>query len=122
MQQGEQSKILSRDRLEEIRDAGGEELLEEVLFEYRSDLDRLPTAMAAAWRAGDGGELRRLAHGLKGASANLGAEALAAHCAAIERSAQAGGPYLEILVTDLTPQVEALLPHLAFYLDPSGSR
>ncbi|MBE7941552.1 MULTISPECIES: ATP-binding protein [Ramlibacter] len=61
--------------------------------------------LAAALQAGDASGARRMAHGLKGSSATLGAQQLAAQCARIEHAADP----LAIAVADWAAQAGAAL-------------
>lgn len=80
-------------RLEKLRDlqkATGRDLLTQVIDLYRTDtpqrLDRLRRALAG----GDAGEAERLAHSIKGSSANLGAPVVVALAAEIEKDVAGG--------------------------------
>ena len=71
-----------------------EEDLRLVLSVFRTDVQRLTAALAAAATAGDGIAFRRAAHGLAGAAGAVGAAGLEAAC----RAAMAGtGPLAEVL-------------------------
>jgi two-component system sensor histidine kinase/response regulator len=69
---------------------GDEELLAEATALFREDLPRQLEQLAAAQAAGDTAQLERVAHGIKGAAANMGAAATRAAAAATETSARAG--------------------------------
>ena len=61
-------------------------LLETFLAESERQFQRI----SVAWHANDLDDLRRSAHALKGSCSNIGAEALAAQCAALEIEARRG--------------------------------
>ena len=65
-------------------------LVREVIAAFLRDGPAQAKALAAARAAGDSAGVASLAHGLKGASANVGAVALHAICRAIESRAAAG--------------------------------
>jgi histidine phosphotransfer protein HptB len=70
-----------------------------LLQNYISDARRALANMDVALEAGDAGQLRRVAHSLKGSTANLGAKDLVFQLQEVERCAQNG---------DLTGAAEAL--------------
>lgn len=61
-----------------------------LLEAYLEDSQRQIQDVSDAWEAGDLERLRRGAHSLKGASANIGAAALAALCSHLEELAGGG--------------------------------
>jgi len=73
----EAPELLDLERLAEVRDALGEDF-EELLAAFLASTEQALEQMAAADRSENHEELRRLAHSLKSASANVGARALSA--------------------------------------------
>ena len=90
------------DYLLELRDAGGEDFLAEVIALFIEDARLRLRAVRAAAGGGDGEGLRRAAHSLKGSSANLGATQLAQLSAELEQRGGAGH------LTDIGPHVRRL--------------
>jgi len=66
------------------------DLLRELLGLFQSDLPPQLAAITAAVAAGDAGQLRAIAHSVKGAAANLGALQLTHLCAELEKLGRAG--------------------------------
>jgi CheY-like chemotaxis protein len=83
------SALLDHAHLTEMRAAAGAEFARLVERFAESSREQL-AAMQAARRRDDGARLRRAAHKLRGSAAALGAAALAARCADLERRARAG--------------------------------
>lgn len=83
------SERLDRDLLHEL-----EILMEDgfvsLLEAYLRDSETRIFEAFEAWEAGDLERLRRSAHSLKGSSSNIGAQALAEYCSALEASARDG--------------------------------
>jgi len=80
---------VDQERLEMLRELGkrtGEDLLAVLIHNYSEQALGTIQAMKDALRAGDLPQAGRLAHGLRGTSANLGASAFAALLEAFERS------------------------------------
>jgi HPt (histidine-containing phosphotransfer) domain-containing protein len=78
-----------------LRDLGGPEdpgFLKGLVDEFLAHADRSVDQLRSAADAGDAKRLADLAHALKGSAANLGARALSAHAAEIERAGKAGEP------------------------------
>ena len=69
---------------------GDREAVAEILAEYDADAPRQLAELREAVAAGDAERVRRLAHTLKGASANVGAEALRGAALRLEQAAAAG--------------------------------
>ena len=69
---------------------GDREAAAEVTAEYRADAPRQVAALRMALAAGNAALARRQAHTLKGASANVGAEAVRAVAHAVELAAAEG--------------------------------
>jgi HPt (histidine-containing phosphotransfer) domain-containing protein len=89
---GEESGVLDSERIAILKelDGGDGSLLSELAKEYESDALSQLEAMRVALDSTDAGGLERAAHCLKGASANLGATAVAAGCREIEQLARGG--------------------------------
>jgi PAS domain S-box-containing protein len=86
-------EVLDPDRLRELLDLepGDPSLLLRFIGRFGSTARGTLTSMREAHGAGTASELGRLAHGLKGSAANLGAHRLAAACRDIELLADEGG-------------------------------
>jgi HPt (histidine-containing phosphotransfer) domain-containing protein len=78
----ENIRTLSRD--------GGDALVNKVVAAYISDSPRQLAALRQAIKGGDADTLRRVAHSLKSASANVGASRVAALCRDLEQIGRAG--------------------------------
>lgn len=92
-------------RLRDLDPSGGNRLLERVVAAFGTSLDRLLPELARA-RQSDAIDLtvvRHVSHTLKSSSASLGALALSARCAEIERLARDGH------VAGLNEQLDAML-------------
>ncbi len=76
--------------LRRMRDAGMPEILEELIEAFTADAVPLMETMRNAIDVGDASQLRAAAHGLKGASANLGGVYLSSLCFELERLGKAG--------------------------------
>ena len=79
-------------RLRELDPDGRQGLLARVLAAYESSLRGMVDQLHAALDAGDAGAVAGLAHKLKSSSASVGALALAASCADVERRLRGGVP------------------------------
>jgi HPt (histidine-containing phosphotransfer) domain-containing protein len=79
-------------RLRELDPDGRQGLLARVLAAYESSLRGMIDQLHAALDAGDAGAVAGLAHKLKSSSASVGALALAASCADVERRLRGGVP------------------------------
>jgi HPt (histidine-containing phosphotransfer) domain-containing protein len=90
------------DRLRDLNEEGGPDLVVEVLTLFLDDAPARVEVVDATLAAGDAPGLERAAHGLKGAAANIGARRLVAVCHQLERLG-AGG-----LLPDAAPGVAAL--------------
>ena len=82
----ESSKIFDADRLDEIRQALGEERCGQLLSLLANECRERPDSLHANAEAGDHDRLRAEAHALKGAALNIGAIALGEAAAAVEHS------------------------------------
>ncbi len=83
--------------LQTLRDLFGEddEVIREILEAYVDDLQKRSDDLHAAANDRDRTRFGRIAHSLKGASANVGAVAFAGLCAVAEKKA-AGAPWSEL--------------------------
>jgi signal transduction histidine kinase/DNA-binding response OmpR family regulator len=95
--------LLDHAHLAEMRAAAGAEFAQLAARFAHSSREQL-AAMQAALRWEDGAALRQAAHKLRGSAAALGAAALAARCADIERRARAG----EALACGTLDELESL--------------
>ena len=100
--------VLDPERIAMLRelDGGDGTLLPAVADEYQADADAQLETMRAAVGAGDAATLQRAAHTLKGASANLGATAVAELSRRLEgqaRDGDVGGapPLLDAIAAEL---------------------
>jgi HPt (histidine-containing phosphotransfer) domain-containing protein len=82
---------------------GDEELSRLVIDEFLADIPRQIQALRIYLAAGDATGSARQAHSIKGASANVGGEALRAVALAAERAGQGGN--LDAIIT-LVPGIE----------------
>ena len=78
------------ERLERLGDASGEDLMAELTVLFLTDADTQVVGLRRALVERDGEAVGRLAHALRGASANLGATGLVRLCAAMETTSAAG--------------------------------
>jgi DNA-binding NarL/FixJ family response regulator/HPt (histidine-containing phosphotransfer) domain-containing protein len=76
------------DRLAELRDLGGPELVEELLSEFRIQVESDLRDINEAAKASDYQELMRLAHRLKGASTTVGMGKVTSLCSELELAAR----------------------------------
>ncbi|MBI5653114.1 MAG: response regulator, partial [Chloroflexi bacterium] len=83
---------LDRKILDELRDAASDapQIIEELLGLFQRNAPKLIADLRHAAETQDAEKLRRAAHALKSASANLGARALAALCQEMETAGRAG--------------------------------
>ena len=110
----ESMPILDDTSIAMLRDPelGGEpDFLVEVVDAFLDDAPPRLETIRSALASGDGEELGRAAHSLKGSSSNFGAARLQALCAEIERLARAGQPGA------LAPLVERLEGEYALVAD-----
>jgi HPt (histidine-containing phosphotransfer) domain-containing protein len=119
------SEVLNPERLESLRELcdGEDDLVVEIAALYLEELPEVVAGLGAAAAARDLGVTRDFAHKIKGASANVGADSLAALCGQIEVAAVAGSTEE---VDDLVAQLHALFPRvcdaLAAELPGAGPR
>jgi PAS domain S-box-containing protein len=93
---------------------GDRETAAEILAEYVADAPRQVGALREALAAGDADAARRHAHSLKGASANVGAEALRAAAYEVERGAASGDlDAARGLTARVEEELERLREHLS---------
>ena len=76
------------DRLAELRDLGGPELVEELLSEFRIQVESDLRDISEAAKSSDFQELMRLAHRLKGASTTVGMGKVTSLCSELEMAAR----------------------------------
>jgi CheY-like chemotaxis protein len=81
--------VVTREGLLAVSD-GDPTVLAEITGLFTTDGRALITALLEAIARGDAPECARLAHSLKGSSANVGAQRVASLCAALEKTAKAG--------------------------------
>ena len=88
------------------------EAVAEIVGEYVADAPRQLVRLREALAAGDTDQVRRLAHTLKGASANIGAEGARAAALALEQAAAGsfdqGGAPVEAVEAELQRLLEAV--------------
>jgi CheY-like chemotaxis protein/HPt (histidine-containing phosphotransfer) domain-containing protein len=76
--------------LENLRDLGGDDFLDEVIDAFLADAPELIDVLRRSLDAQSDGELRRAAHTLKSNGATLGAEGFAELCRTLEQRAKSG--------------------------------
>lgn len=99
-------------QMETLRGLFGDddEAIREILETYLDDLEKSREEVAASVTARDRKRTARLAHSMKGASANVGANGLSAICASLEhRSAEASWEELENLAVRVRDEAVAVL-------------
>ena len=105
--------ILDRAVVERLRQAGGSDLVRELLELFREEARTRLEAMQSGLSEGDGEKIRQAAHSLKGAAASLGARAVEKACTDLEQKGQAGtvaecGPVLTRLQSEFQQTCSAL--------------
>ncbi|MEM6573629.1 MAG: EAL domain-containing protein [Pseudomonadota bacterium] len=80
---------LQREALENLRQAGGETVVERVLGRFLAFLPEQMQLLGVAAANDDCGAMKDIAHSLKSSSANVGAEEFAAVCRTLEEAASA---------------------------------
>jgi CheY-like chemotaxis protein len=101
------------DRLARLGDAEGEDLLGQLATLFLADADVRMLALRQALAAADALGMSRSAHGLRGASANLGAVGLASLCATLEQRSDVGDlSDGEALLDTLQTELERVGPAL----------
>lgn len=102
-------------------DGGGLGVLRPAVAAFRKDLPARLSALRAAADGDDGPALAEAAHTLKGSAANIGAVAVAAVCAELERLGHAGmhdgGP---ALMSRLASELRRLEPELDKVVEVTG--
>ncbi len=78
------------DAIRALGGAGSQALVRKVILAFLDDAPSALARMHAAAQAQDAAELRRVAHGMKSASANVGAERLSRLCKALEAAGGSG--------------------------------
>ncbi len=95
LQQGSELPVLEQRALQVIRDLqqpGGPDVLRIAVQSYLAELDEIRGSLQQALEAGDGANVRSLAHRLKAGSADLGAARLAQWFTCLEKSPFAASP------------------------------
>ena len=82
--------LAALDNIRALSRAGGDALVQKVVAAFVGDTPRHLAALRQSLAAGDAEALRRIAHSLKSASANIGAARLAALCRDLEQCGRAG--------------------------------
>jgi len=108
------------ERLAELRDLGGAELVEELLAEFQIQVESDLRDLKEAAQASDFQELLRLAHRLKGASITVGMAAVTSLCTDLEIAAR-GQNHKRILslIERLRSEVETARPKPSSEADPA---
>jgi CheY-like chemotaxis protein len=88
--QGDPVDRAALDNIRALSRDAGDALVQKVINAYVGDTPRHLQALRQAVSTGDAGSLRRIAHGLKSASANIGAGCLAATCRDLEQLGRGG--------------------------------
>jgi PAS domain S-box-containing protein len=101
--------------------AGNSDMYQRLLGRFRDDQAESPARIRRALDDGDRATARRHAHTLKGLAGNIGAEALMASAAALERVLAGGGP-ADALVTDLERELAAVIEEIDGRHAPAGGR
>lgn len=102
---------------------GDAELAAELVGVFLEDLPRQLEALRSSLTAGDLAAAERQAHSVKGASANVGGEALRAAAFAIEKAGKAGDlEAMNALLPALQKAFEDLKTELEAFLDSGGGR
>lgn len=109
------------DMLCDLGAPGEPDPLAEILDVYEEDAAQVLERLEAAVAADDPEAIRRAAHRLKGASANVGARGLAARLAIVEQTSDRGAtPALRALVVEVREAFPATLAALRAY-EPNAS-
>jgi DNA-binding NarL/FixJ family response regulator len=108
------------ERLAELRDLGGTELVEELLAEFQIQVESDLRDLKEAAQSSDFQELLRLAHRLKGASITVGMTAVTSLCTDLEIAAR-GQNHKRILslIERLRSEVESARPKPSSATDPA---
>jgi CheY-like chemotaxis protein/HPt (histidine-containing phosphotransfer) domain-containing protein len=116
-----QRDVINRSALEKIRMLSrerGDALVQKVINAYVDDTPQQLSTLRHAIDGMDTGDVRRIAHTLKSASANVGAEALAALCKEMEHLGRADTTEgADSLLTNMEQEFEAVRDSLAALLE-----
>ncbi|HWW82189.1 MAG TPA: Hpt domain-containing protein [Vicinamibacterales bacterium] len=98
--------VLDRCVLDELREAAGDEMIDEVIHVFLEDAPMRLTALGAAVGDGIVEAVAREAHGLKGSALGVGASRMAQACEMLEHTARAGSledssPRLQLVTREL---------------------
>lgn len=105
--------VLDRERLRELTD-GDLEFEQELIETYKHSAQSILVQLRADLIDGDVGAIGRQAHALKGASVNIGADAISKCAAEIESAARAGDiSAAREMLADLVAAEQALWKELA---------
>jgi two-component system sensor histidine kinase RpfC len=99
--------------LAQLRDLGGEDFLESLIYDFLADAGRLRTLLARATQSGDMAAVAAQAHALYSASGNMGAEPMRRICRALQglsnvEMAGEGQHMLDALDAELARVTDAL--------------
>jgi CheY-like chemotaxis protein/HPt (histidine-containing phosphotransfer) domain-containing protein len=116
-----QRDVVNREALEKIRMLSrerGDALVQKVINAYVDDTPQQLSTLRRAIDGMDTGNLRRIAHTLKSASANVGADALAALCKEMEHLGRADTTEgADVLLTDMEQEFQAVRNSLTALLE-----
>jgi signal transduction histidine kinase/DNA-binding response OmpR family regulator/HPt (histidine-containing phosphotransfer) domain-containing protein len=116
-----QRDVINRAALEKIRALSrerGDALVQKVIAAYVDDAPQQLRQLQDAIDGLDAGNVRRIAHTLKSASANVGAEALAALCKALEHLGRADTTEgADAILTDMEHEFQAVRHSLSAILE-----
>jgi CheY-like chemotaxis protein/HPt (histidine-containing phosphotransfer) domain-containing protein len=116
-----QRDVVNREALEKIRMLSrerGDALVQKVINAYVDDTPQQLTTLRRAIDGMDTGNVRRIAHTLKSASANVGADALAALCKEMEHLGRADTTEgADVLLTDMEQEFQAVRNSLTALLE-----
>ena len=116
-----QREVINRAALEKIRALsrdGGDVLVQKVVDAYVGDVPQHLRTLRAAIGGHDAGTVKRIAHSLKSASANVGAETLAGLCKDLEHLGRADTVEgAELLLDDMEHEFQAVRHSLTAMLE-----
>lgn len=111
-------EILSHEVVSQIRQLGGEKLLNELAQLYLEHTPKRLESLSEGLRSGDLGQVAKAAHSIRSSSVSLGAEQVAENAAVIERLAQAGSAdELGQLAARLEEATATVMGHLTSQLE-----
>jgi HPt (histidine-containing phosphotransfer) domain-containing protein len=87
--------VLDQTTILQLRETLAADMRSELLNTFEEQQERCVADIAKAIRRGDGGEVRRVAHLLKGSSASLGASRLRLCCQQLEHLGRGGDPDID---------------------------